>query len=190
MIYSYTTLKTSGPNGTTITFEQYEDFETHYIGKIDDVEFVYIEDGADLGLQPKEINLEPVALTDEQKGILKKQTFTKFKKQVLREHLEESAGDIYDMLADCMKMAEFSFMLTSRLAADYFKTEELEEEERQEYAQRNQAFLDAVNSGAVTIRGDIDNPNEVLFRIMGRYSEVQKKVEKEYLAEMKKIGLH
>jgi len=190
MIYSYTTFKTDGPNGTTITFQQYEDFETHYIGNIGDVEFVYIEDGADLSVQPSEINLGAVTLTSEQKATLKNQTFTKFKKQILREHLEESAGDIYDMLADCMKMAEFSLMLTSRLAADYFGTEELTEEKRQEYSQRNQAFLDAVNSGSVTVRGDIDDPNEVLFRIMGRYSAVQNQVEKEYLSEMKKIGLH
>ena len=157
---------------------------------IDNVEFVYIEDGADLSVQPSEINLEAATLTPEQKAVLKKQTFTKFKKEILREHLEDSVGDIYDMLADCMKIAEFSLMLTSRLAADYFGTEELSENVRQEYSQRNQVFLDAVNNGEINIRGDIDNADETLFRVMNRYSEIQKTVNDSYLSEMKRIGLH
>ena len=103
--------------------------------------------------------------------------------------MEDEVGDLYDMVADCMKLVEFNIMLTYRLAADYFGTDALTQETKDTYATRNQTFLNGVDSGEIKIRGSIEDVNEMFNRLITRYSKIQTIVDDRYLSELKKVGL-
>ena len=189
MICSYTAIKTEGPTGglSTIVLSEDED-EIVTLGTIDSVTYIYT---------PKELSQEQpvdiefksnVTLSFDEKEELKRQSYAQMKKGVLRKELD-SVGDVHDMIADCMKLIEFNIMLTSRLAADYLGTNEMTDETKQTYSQRNQQFLDSVDSGQVNIRGNIEDVNEMFQRLMVRYSKIQDIVDDSYIKDMKKIGL-
>lgn len=193
MIYAYEIYKTEGPYGTTLrhvepTVEEGE-AGVIVIGEIEGTTFVHVPETVSLPAQPEEINFRAVELTEQQKEELKKQAMVMLKKDVLRKHIEKDVGDIHDLVADCMKLIEFNLLLTSRIAADYFGTDVMDDQTKQVYAQRNQTFLDSVNQGNVTLRGSFEDANEMLVKLMTRYSHIQDMVKAEYIDHLNEIGL-
>jgi len=189
MIYSFTIYKEEGPLGTTKTLKNTEDNDLTVLGEVDGVTYVHVPFNTDIPEQYPEINFQEATLTDDIVGSLKRQRFASLKKQILRDTLEDEVGDLYDMVADCMKLVEFNIMLTSRLAADYFGTDALTQETKDTYATRNQTFLNGVDSGEIKIRGSIEDVNELFNRLITRYSKIQTIVDDRYLSELKKVGL-
>lgn len=139
--------------------------------------------------QPSEIELTEATLTSEQKDILRKQAVANLKKEELRKNIEMNVGDVHDLIADAMKLIEFNIMLTSRLAADYFGTTTFDATLKQEYATRNQQFLDSVENGSVYLRANFEDANDMLIKLMTRYSQIQHMVKDDYVDELAKIGL-
>lgn len=193
MIYAYELYKTEGAYGTTLrhvppTTEEGEQNIT-VLGDIEGTTFIHAPDTLILPEQPEEINFREVVLTDTQKEELKKQALVSLKKETLREHIEKDVGDVHDLVADCMKLIEFNLLLTSRLAADYFETSPMDAETKTVYSQRNQAFLDSITNGDVTLRGSFEDANEMMLRLMQRYSHIQDLVKEEYVDQLTQIGL-
>ena len=90
---------------------------------------------------------------------------------------------------DVMKLIEFNMMLTARLAGDLYGTNPIDADTKEVYKARNKAFLDAVDAGAVTLRGDFDNMDVVMARLLERVSKTNQIVRDNYVAEMQRIGL-
>ena len=193
MIYAYELYKTDGAYGTTLRHVSptVEDGEQNItvLGTIGDTTFVHVPETLTLPDQPEEINFREVVITDDQKEELRKQALVQLKKQTLRDHIESDVGDVHDLVADCMKLIEFNLMLTSRLAADYFETSPMDDETKAVYSQRNQAFLDSVGTGDITLRASFEDANEMMLRLMHRYSHIQDLVKEEYVDQLKQIGL-
>lgn len=80
-------------------------------------------------------------------------------------------------------------MLTARLAGDLWGTNPIDDTKKTEYAGRNKAFLDAVEAGAITLRGDFEDMDTVMERLMGRVSRVNELVRDTYVNELKRVGL-
>ena len=80
-------------------------------------------------------------------------------------------------------------MLTARLAGDLWGTNPIEEAKKAEYAGRNKAFLDAVEAGAITLRGDFEDMDTVMARLMGRVSTINELVRDHYVSELQRVGL-
>jgi len=189
MIYSFTIYKEEGPLGTTKTLINTEDSDFELLGEVNGVSYAYLPDNITPPQQYNDINFQSTEPTDEVLKQLKLQRFAKTKKIILQDKITDEVGDVYDMMADCMKLIEFNIMLTSRLAADYFGTSPLEGDTRTEYANRNQSFLDQVGSGNILLRGDIENVDLMFERLMLRYSNIQNIVDTEYISELKRVGL-
>lgn len=189
MIYVYTPYKTTGATGTTITHRNTEDNEITTLGEIDAVVYLHVPDDVQLPEQPTELTLTEVTLTPEQKQELRHQSVAILKRNELRSSIDADVGDVQDLLADCMKLIEMNIMLTSRLAADYFGTSALDQTTKDLYAQRNQSFLDSVDSGQLLIRGAIEDVAEMQTRLMTRYSAINHLVKDKYIDELSKIGL-
>lgn len=189
MIYSYKRIVETGPLGTERKFKQDENQSCIELGTFDrETYYVYVPDDIIVHEQDEVIEFSPVTLTPELKSELRKLRFAEIKKEFLRKEIDK-IGDVHDLIADCMKMVEFTMMLTARITADYLKTEIMDEATRTAYAQRNQAFLDAVNSGQLLIRGDYEDVSELQMRMMTRYSQINHLVKEKYIDELKKIGL-
>ena len=54
---------------------------------------------------------------------------------------------------------------------------------------RNKAFLDAVDAGEVTMRGDFDDMDVVMHKMFERVSKINTIVRDKYLSELAEVGL-
>lgn len=181
MIYKYTPYRESGINGATIHARLGE--KDTRLGEIDGD--VFVNFGATPAGQDERINLTQVYLTQEQKERLISQ---RADKSFTRVKLEE-VGDIQDFIADAMKLIEFNMMLTARLAGDLWGTNLIDDATKEVYKARNKAFLDAVGAGAITLRGDFDNMDSVMSRMLKRVSKTNQIVRDNYVSELQRIGL-
>ena len=101
----------------------------------------------------------------------------------------EDIGDVYDLIADAMKLIEFNMMLTARLAGDMWGTNPIPEDKKALYAARNKGFLYAVEAGDITLRGDFDDMDTLMATLMSRYSQINEVVRDAYVNELKRVGL-
>lgn len=180
MIYSYRPYTMEGVNGYTLNAQLSED-DTR-LGEIDGV--VYIHSPSPME-QDARIEFGEAALTPELKEKLKQ---LRPDKEFVRMKVAD-IGDMQDMLADAMKLIEFNMMLTARLAGDIYGTNLIDTETKEVYKARNKAFLDAVDAGAITLRGDFDNMDIIMARLLTRVSKINETVRDVYVAEMQRVEL-
>lgn len=184
MIYRYKLYKEDGAFGVTL-FHKDENAEMVTLGEVDGFTYVYTPN---ISVQDTRLGWQEVILDDALKNELRQSFVFANHKQFARLKIE-SVGDIYDLVADAMKLIEFNMMLTARIAGDLWGTNPINAEKKEEYAQRNKAFLDTVESGGIILRGDFDNMDAVMARLMGRVSKINQVVRDTYINELKKVGL-
>lgn len=184
MIYSYVPYIEEGPNGFTLRHRD-ENQEMTEIGVIDSVVYVY---SPTVSTQDERIGWSEVILDEPLKDKLRAGYKAKNHKQFARMKIEE-IGDVYDLLADAMKLIEFNMMLTARLAGDLWGTHPIDTTTKATYADRNGAFLDAVSTGGITLRGDFDDMNVLMNKLMSRYSHINTIVRDHYVDELREVGL-
>ena len=184
MIYSYIPYVEAGPNGFTLRHKDENQTMTE-LGVIDGAVYVYSPEAS---LQDARIGWSEVVLDEPLKERLRSSYKAKNYKQFARMKIEE-VGDVYDLLADAMKLIEFNMMMTARLAGDLWGTHPIDATTKATYAARNGSFLDAVASGAMTLRGDFDDMNVLMSKLMARYSQINEIVRDQYVNELKRVGL-
>ena len=182
MIFKYKSFVEAGVNGYTLHAKTTET-DTR-LGEIDGWSYVHstAPEAQDARIEWSDVT---ATITDAEKELLKLQ---RPNKSFARMKLED-VGDIQDFLADAMKMIEFNMMLTVRLAGDVWGTNPIEPEIKTAYATRNSGFLAAVDSGAITLRGDFDNMDVVMARLLERVSKTNQIVRDNYVAEMQRVEL-
>ena len=183
MIYRYKAYKEEGAFGVTL-FHKDEDGMTT-LGEIDGLTYVY---APNLSVQDERLGWSEVVLDDELKNSLRQSFVFSNHKQFARAKIE-AVGDVYDLIADAMKLIEFNMMLTARLVGDMWGTNPIPEDKKALYAARNKGFLDAVEAGAITLRGDFDDMDTLMARLMSRYSQINEVVRDTYVSELKRVGL-
>jgi len=92
MHYKYTVYQTEGPNGTTVTHRQPEGTNIIQLGDINGATYIYSDTALDLTLQPKQIVLELVTLTEEQLENLKQQRTLSNIKKFVRSDIRKKKG--------------------------------------------------------------------------------------------------
>lgn len=157
-----------------------------YLGNIDGWDYAYLPEDV---VQDDRLQATIVELSDEGKADLRKQQFVLAQKSYARVHIEHEVGDIYDLLADAMKMIEFTLVLASRFAGDAWGTNPIDPAKKEEFMVRNKAFLDAVDAGEVTMRGDFDDMDVVMHKMFERVSKINTIVRDKYLSELVEVGL-
>jgi len=155
------------------------------LGELGGVVYVYAPSATE---QDTRIQWTAVTLDDDLRDRLRNSYMARTRKAFARMKIEE-VGDVYDLLADAMKLIEFNMMLTSRLAGDLWGTHPINAETKAIFSARNGAFLDAVAAGAVTLRGDFDDMNVLMGKMMSRYSHINQIVRDNYVAELQRVGL-
>ena len=184
MIYRYKPYIQDGAYGIAL-FHKDEKQEMVTLGEVDGFTYVYAPTQS---VQDARLGWEEVVLDDALKNSLRQSFVFNNHKHFARAKIE-AVGDVYDIVADAMKLIEFNMMLTARLAGDLWGTNPIEEAKKAEYAGRNKAFLDAVEAGAITLRGDFEDMDTVMARLMGRVSTINELVRDHYVSELQKVGL-
>lgn len=180
MTYKYKVFTKAGVNGYTLHAKMGEN--DTLLGVINGWHYMHSDAPQE---QDVRIEFQEVVLSADEKEQLKLQ---RPNKSFARMKLED-VGDMQDFIADAMKLIEFNMMLTARLAGDLWGTNPIEEAKKAEYAGRNKAFLDAVEAGAITLRGDFEDMDTVMARLMGRVSTINELVRDHYVSELQKVGL-
>ena len=180
MTYKYKVFTEAGVNGYTLHAKMGEN--DTLLGVINGWHYVHSDAPQE---QDVRIEFQEVVLSADEKEQLKLQ---RPNKSFARMKLED-VGDMQDFIADAMKLIEFNMMITARLAGDLWGTNPIEESKKAEYAGRNKAFLDAVEAGAITLRGDFEDMDTVMARLMGRVSTINELVRDHYVSELQRVGL-
>ena len=184
MIYQYKPYTQEGAYGVTL-FHKDEKAEMMFLGEVDGFTYVYSQNPS---VQDARLGWQEVVLDEALKNSLRQSFVFNNHKHFARAKIE-AVGDVYDLVADAMKLVEFNMMLTARLAGDLWGTNPIDPSKKAEYAGRNKAFLDAVEAGAITLRGDFEDMDTVMARLMGRVSTVNELVRDYYVSELQKVGL-
>ena len=185
MIYKYKPYVETGPFGAMVFHK--DDEKNVVLGSIDGYTYVYTS--AEQLAQDERLQAVIVELDERELESLKKQRFAAIRKEYIRLLIEKDVGDIYDLLADAMKLIEFNMLLTARLAGDLWGTNPLDTDKKAVYAQRNKYFLEAVDAGDVTLRGDFEDMNTVMEKMLERVSTINCLVRDKYIAELQEVGL-
>jgi len=110
MIYKYKRYIEYSHNGTSLDIKG---DGVKYIGKVGEWDFAFLPQEVE---QDARIQATIVELTPIERDELAKQRFADVRKYGARHLIERDVGDIYDLMADVMKILEFNLMLSSRLA--------------------------------------------------------------------------
>lgn len=102
-------------------------------------------------------------------------------KATARRKIENEMGDLHDLLADQAKQIEALTALVSRMAAEYLGGTTMSETAKATYLQRVEAVVGALDSGAITLRGDMEEAGEMIMRTLERSDRINEIVGNEYL---------
>lgn len=102
-------------------------------------------------------------------------------KSAARRRIEREVGDVHEILADQAKQIEALTALCARLAADYLGGTPLDTQRKTGYLARVEGIVAALDSGQLVLRGDAEGADEMIGRVMGRSSRINRIVTEEYL---------
>jgi hypothetical protein len=182
-LYKYQRYIEIGPNGVTLDFRNTQDENATpatLLAEIDGWRYVSVPDATVLPEQPPEINWTPVTLTPELREQLKRSRPITVAKGAVREKIEVEAGDLHDLVADSMRLCEFAIALSVRVSHEVLTGEPMEAGLREAYAARAGAVKEAMDTGALAMRSDSENPDKMLVRLMERYTRISKIVASDY----------
>lgn len=183
MIYKYKKYIEHSHNGISLDIRGEG---VKYIGKVGEWDFAYLPQEVE---QDARIQATIVELTTDERDELAKQRFADVRKHGARHLIERDVGDVYDLIADVMKILEFNLMLSSRLAGQIYETNPIAPEILEQYKSRNKTFLDAVDAGQIVLRSNFDDMDMVMTKMFGRISQINTIVKEQYILEMQEVGL-
>ena len=183
MTYKYKKYTENGHSGVSldITGEG-----ARYLGNIDGWDYAYLPEAVE---QDERLQATIIELSDTEKEEIKKQQFVSARKSYARLHIENDVGDVYDLIADAMKLIEFNLILSTRLAGEYFGTNPFDATTKEAFKTRNKMFLDAVDAGQITLRGDFEDMDAVMVKMFERVTKINTIVRDKYVAELAEVGL-
>lgn len=158
------------------------------LGEIEGRHFVFSDVELDTVNQPEGIDLKLEEMTPELVNKIKKSRFVTIKKDALRSMIDNDVGDIYDILADAMKLIEFNLNVTALLAKEVFSEEKLSGQDKEDCMNHVSRFHPLMTSDEMTLRMDYTNTANELSKILTRYSNTQKLVRDEYVEDLKRYG--
>ncbi len=183
-LFKYEKHTTEGPNGTTTHFKSPESSSSEeQVTRLCEVGgwlYVSVPSGVEMPDQPEEINWQQVDADSELVEILKRSKPFSIAKIQLRESIEREVGDLHDLVADAMRLNEFVLSLCLRVSHEVLTGDAMSEERRTALTQQTTDALLAIDSGNVLLRGDIEDPSNMLQRLMSRYSRITELVRDEY----------
>jgi hypothetical protein len=98
-----------------------------------------------------------------------------------RRKIEAEVGDLHEIVADQSKQIEALTALVCRMAAEQFGGTAMDQATKDTYLARGEMVVGALDSGALTLRGDQEGADDMLAKVLARTSRVNEIVGEEYL---------
>jgi len=102
-------------------------------------------------------------------------------KAAARRKIEREVGDVHEILADQAKQIEALTALVSRMAADYLGGTVMDEATKTTYLQRVETIVGALDSGSLTLRGDMEGADTMIMKVLERSNRINEIIAQEYL---------
>lgn len=102
-------------------------------------------------------------------------------KQATQRRIEAEMGDVHELLADQARQIEALTALVCRLAAEHLGGTAMSEATKAAYLARAEHVVAALDSGALTLRGDAEGADDMLAKVMGRTDRINRIIADEYL---------
>jgi|GEM_PF-3061514 hypothetical protein len=182
-LYKYQRHIEPGPNGVTLDFRNTQnenEVPATLLAEIDGWRYVSVPDATVMPEQPEEILWQSVTITPELRERIKRTRPVSVAKGVVRQKIEDEVGDVHDLVADSMRLCEFAIALSVRVSHEMLTGEAMDPAIREAYTARVGAVKDAMDSGALVMRSDIEDPTEMMVRLMQRYSHITQLVGDHY----------
>lgn len=183
MIYSCLHIDTSGPDGTSLRPKPAADQQLSYVGQKAQRHW-YVGLAATEQYAELDLKQEPDADISD---ILTRSQLAVALKQGLRQRISLDVGDLHDLIADQSKMLEMIYAMLSRLTVEILGGTQMEATTRDKYLQRASAVVSAMDSGAVTLRGNFEDMDQVLQVIMQRQSHINELVRDDYVVKLTEL---
>lgn len=189
MIYRYQTHTVPGPNGYTIRFVNADSDEPQAIelGEINGWRYVSVPADVTLPEQPAEIQWQAAEVTPALIEALKMTRPVRIAKDVVRKRIELDVGDVHDLLSDVMRLCEFAIALSVRTSNEQLNGIQMEPEARAAYAQRVAGVAQLMDAGAIKLRGDLEPPEQMMMRLMSRYSRITEILAEDYIPQIDRL---
>lgn len=182
-LYKYQRYVEAGPSGVALEFRNTSDEDAPratLLTEIDGWRYVSVPDSAVMPEQPEEIQWQAVTPTPDLIESLKKARPIDIAKSVVRKRIEVEVGDLHDLVADSMRLCEFAIALSVRVSHEVLTGEVMDPAVREAYAARVGTVKDAMDSGALVMRSDLEDPTEMMMRLMTRYTQINGLIAEEY----------
>lgn len=98
-----------------------------------------------------------------------------------RRRIDREVGGVHEILADQARQIEALTALVARMATDYLGGTEMNGETKSTYLQRVESIVAALDSGALTLRGDLESPDDMLLRLLDRANRINEIIGDDYL---------
>ena len=175
----------TGPNGAVLDFKN-SDIEdgprATYLCEVDGWRYVSVPDGLEMPAQPEGIQwqavAEPSAALIEQ--LKRSARPVSIAKDVVRRRIELEVGDVHDMVADSMRLCEFAIALSVRVSHEVLTGEQMDPAVREAYTDRVSTVKEALDSGAIVLRSDLEDPTQMMQRLMTRYTKINDLIAESY----------
>lgn len=102
-------------------------------------------------------------------------------KAAARCKIEREVGDVHEILADQAKQIEALTALVSRMAADYLGGTAMDDATKTTYLQRVETIVGALDSGSLTLRGDMEGTDTMIMKVLERSNRINEIIAQEYL---------
>lgn len=190
-IYRYQRYVEPGPNGVVLGFRNTDSEEepgATYLDNVDGWCYVSVPAGVTMPEQPPEINWEEVVSPSyELIEQLKRSRPFVVAKDAVRESIAREVGDLHDLVADCMRLCEFSLALNLRVSHEVLSGTQIETSLRQTYAERVETVLSAIDSGDVVMHSDIEDPTDMMQRLMARQTQLNLLMSENYKPQVEDL---
>ena len=98
-----------------------------------------------------------------------------------RRKIEREIGDLHEVIADQARQIEALTALLCRLVADHLGGTAMSDATRATYLARAESVVAALDSGALTLRGEAEGADDMLVKVMGRANRINQIITAEYL---------
>jgi hypothetical protein len=102
-------------------------------------------------------------------------------KQNTRRRIEYEVGDLHEIIADQARQIEALTALGVRIASDYLGGTPMDSNTKATYLARVESIIGALDSGALVLRGEGEDADDMLAKVMDRTDRINRIIKDDYL---------
>jgi hypothetical protein len=104
-----------------------------------------------------------------------------------RRRIESEVGDLHEIVADQAKQIEALTVMLCRLSAEYLGGTAMTDDQKTRYLTRVETVLGAIETGQLTLRGDLEAADDMLHKTLARTNRINQIIGESYLPQRNRL---